>query len=194
MEGATANTILFVGKPGSGKGTQAEMLSKKGGWQIISSGNQFRELRNGEGPLSDRIREIYDRGQLVPDWFPDYLFGKAVLNISATEGIILEGFGRTRPQAELMCRMLPWLGRTFVVINLAVSDEEALARQAKRSEVDKRPDSDSVEKLKARLAEYSANTEPALSLFREQGVCVDINGEPDVDTIHQDILLKLNLK
>lgn len=192
MEGATvSNTILFVGRPGSGKGTQAELLSKKLGWRILSSGNQFRMLRNGEGALAERAKQVYDQGQLFPNWFADYLFEKGVVEVSPTEGLILEGFGRSRAQAELMYEVLTWLGRSFTVLNLEVSEEETLARQQKRNETDKRPDSDSLEKLHARLAEYRANTEPALAFFREKGVCVDLDGMPAIDAIHEVIVQKI---
>lgn len=186
------NTILLIGRPGSGKGTQAELLAKKFNWKILSSGNQFREMRNGEGPLSDRVREAYDNGQLLPDWFADYLFADGVLNLPPEEGIILEGFGRSRPQAELMYKMLTWLERRVAVVHLSVSDEETMRRQLERAKTDPRPDSGTEEKVKARLVEYRANTEPALAFFNEQGILVEIDGEPDVETIHQDILAKLN--
>ncbi len=187
-----ANTILFIGRPGSGKGTQAEMLSKRLNWKIFSSGNQFREMRNGEGPLSDRVRESYDQGQLLPDWFADYLFTNGVLNLPPEEGVILEGFGRSRPQAELMYKILTWLGRRVVVVHLAVSEDETMRRQLDRAKNDPRPDSGTEEKVRARFAEYQANTEPALAFFKEQGILVDVDGEPDIETIHNDIVSKLN--
>lgn len=187
-----ANTILLIGRPGSGKGTQAEMLSKKLNWKIFSSGNQFRELRNGEGPLSDRVRVAYDNGQLLPDWFADYLFTNGVLNLPAEEGMILEGFGRSRPQAELMFKILGWLGRRVAVVHLSVSEDETMRRQLERAKSDNRPDSNDEEKVRARLAEYSANTEPALTFFKEKGILIDIDGEPDVQAIHEDIVAKLH--
>lgn len=184
------NTILFIGRPGSGKGTQAEMLARKLNWQIFSSGNQFREMRNNTGPLSDRVREAYDKGQLLPDWFADYLFANGVLNLPPEEGIILEGFGRSCPQAELMYKMLTWIGRRVVVLHLAVSEDETMRRQLERAKSDARPDS-AEETIRARFAEYRANTEPALEFFQSQGVLVEVDGEPDIETIHQDILKKL---
>jgi len=194
MNSTHYDTILFVGRPGSGKGTQAEQLAAKLGWKILSSGAQFRELRNGTGALSERARAVYDQGQLFPNWFADYLFEKGVVETPLSEGLILEGFGRSAPQAALMLDVLTWLGRRFVVVNLDVSEEETIARQMKRNETDKRPDSDSEEKLKARLAEYRANTEPALAYFREKGVCIDVDGMPAIEAIHADILTKLNIQ
>ena len=186
-----ANTILLIGRPGSGKGTQAELLAKKLNWKIFSSGNQFREMRNGEGPLSERVREASDAGQLLPDWFADYLFAHGVLNLPTDEGIILEGFGRSRPQAELMHKMLSWLGRKVAVVHLTVSEDETLRRQLERAKTDPRPDSSDEEKVRARFAEYRANTEPALAYFNEAGILIEIDGEPDIDAIHQNIVAKL---
>lgn len=187
MEHATLRTVLLLGRPGSGKGTQTELLAKRLGWKTLSSGNTFRALRDSEGVLGARVRATYDAGLLFPHWFPTYLFQNSVLNMAPEEGIICEGFSRSLEQAESFHEVLSWLGRQYVVINLDVSEEEAMRRQLGRHKVDARPDSDSPEKIKVRFAEYTKLTEPVIAYFREKGTLIEVNGEQTPDQIAEEI-------
>ena len=130
---------------------------------------------------------MYDKGILIPDWFADYLLETAMLGNSVDTGIILDGFGRTADQAAHLLEIIEWLGRGFIVLNLEVSEGEVLRRMLKRSETEHRPDSDGEEKIKARLAQYDANTAPALEYFRTKGVVTDINGEQTPEEIAIEI-------
>jgi adenylate kinase len=191
MEHTPVSTVLLIGRPGSGKGTQAELLTKKLGWEILSSGAIFRELRTKEGPLGDKVRSVYDEGILFPYWFPNYLFQNAVLNDDAHKGLIAEGFCRSRREAEVFDEVLTWLGRRYVVFNLAVSDEEAIHRQSHRNKTDARADSDTHEKIQIRLNEYRDITEPVINFFKEKGNLVEIDGEQSPDEIAAELYAKL---
>jgi adenylate kinase len=182
-----ATTVLFIGRPGSGKGTQAKLLAEKQSWLNFSSGDRFKEIRDGNEPFSARVRDLYDQGALIPDWFADYLLESALMGTSSDKGIVLEGFGRTRDQAEHLMEVASWLGRKLVVFNLEVSDDEVLRRMLKRAETVDRPDSSNEEKIRARLAAFDANTAPALEYFREQGVVIEIKGEQTPEEIAGDI-------
>ena len=182
------NTILLMGRPGSGKGTQAKLLAEQmEGSKIFSSGERFKEIRDGNEPYSARVREMYDQGILIPNWFADYLLESALLGNSTDMGIVLEGFGRTKDQAEHLLEIVEWLGRKIVVFNLEVSDDEVLRRMLKRAETEDRPDSSDEAKIRARLAQYDANTAPALEYFREKGVVIEIKGEQTPEEIARDI-------
>src|SRR3989344_8358147 len=176
MEGATTATVLLMGRPGSGKGTQAKLLADAFGWKSVSSGARFKEIRDGEGPLGKRVRQAYDAGKLLPDWFPTYLLQEFILNLNSKQGIVCEGFARTFSQAEAFNDIMAWLARPYVVLNLEVPEEEALRRQLERAETEHRPDSDAEEKVRTRFAEYRRNTEPALAYFRDKGTRIDIDG------------------
>jgi len=191
MESQPLRTVLLLGRPGSGKGTQTGLLAEHLGWKTVSSGNIFRELRNDQSPLGEKVRETYDTGVLFPGWFPTYFFLDAVLKLEAEQGVICEGFARSVDQAEVFDDALGWLGRKYVVFNLEVSEEEALRRQLSRHEIDARPDSDSPEKIKNRLHEYSERTQPVLKYFEKKGVLAQVNGEQTPEQIASELYGKL---
>lgn len=171
------DTVLIIGRPGSGKGTQANMLAHRLGWTRLSSGDRFKEIRDGNEPFSPRVREMYDKGTLMPDWFADYLLESGLLDLEPYVGVILEGFGRTENQAKHFCEIVSWLGRHLMVFNLDVSEDEVIRRMKARAEVEDRPDSNSETNIRERLAQYEAQTAPAIEHFRKCGFVTDINGE-----------------
>lgn len=184
------NTVLFIGKPGSGKGTQARLLSEKTGWQTIASGDLFRALMQEDTEVGKKMREEIEKGFLAPDWFAMYLFQKSVLHFPPEEGVIFDGFGRKVPEAKVVIDVLKWLGRGVKAVHVKVSDAEIIDRLHMRSAVSGRADDHAVEK---RLEEYRLYTEPSVEVFRDAGVLVEVNGEGDVDVIQADIRKALGL-
>ena len=160
MERATVNTVLLLGRPGSGKGTQTALLAEHFGWKTFSSGNMFRELRESKGFLGEKVREVYDQGVMLPNWFADYLLLDSLFKTDPAQGIVCEGFSRTVEQAKLFDEFMTWIGRPYAVFNLDVSEEESLRRQLDRNKVDARTDSDTPEKIKIRFEEYTKKTAP----------------------------------
>ena len=187
------NTVLLIGRPGSGKGTQAKILSKELGWIRLSSGDLIKEIRDGNEPFSARVREMYDKGTLLPDWFADYLLESGLLELDAHVGIICEGFGRTKSQAEHLSEIVAWLGRKLIVVNLEVSEEEVVRRMMERAKTEDRPDSNAVEKIQERLQKFTNETSPALEYFRELGLVIDINGERSPEDVAKEISAKLDI-
>jgi len=187
------NTVLLIGRPGSGKGTQAKILSKELGWIRLSSGDLIKEIRDGNEPFSARVREMYDKGTLLPDWFADYLLESGLLELDTHVGIICEGFGRTRSQAEHLSEIIAWLGRRLVVVNLEVSEEEVMRRMLERAKTEDRPDSNAIEKIQERLSKFTNETGPALEYFREKGLVIEINGALSPEDVAKEISAKLEL-
>lgn len=177
-------TIFFIGKPGCGKGTQAKLLSEKTGWQVISAGSQFRALAAEDTPVGRKIKSEINVGDLAPHWFAMYLYLKALFSIGTEANIIFDGFNRKVPEAELAISSLKWLERSFVVINIAVSDTEVVRRLAGRKVVEGRADDNVVEE---RLKEYREYTEPAIELFRQEGALIEVNGEQAPEEIAREI-------
>lgn len=187
------NTVLLIGRPGSGKGTQAKILSKELGWIRLSSGDLIKEIRDGNEPFSARVREMYDKGTLLPDWFADYLLEKGLLELDTHVGVICEGFGRTRSQAVHLSEIIAWLGRKLVVVNLEVSEAEVTRRMLERAKTEDRPDSNAEAKIQERLYKFRDETEPALEYFREQGIVIDINGALSPEDVAKEISSKLDI-
>ena len=183
-------TIFFVGKPGCGKDTQAEFLSKATGWPVVSSGNQFRALAEEESVLGRKIKKEIDAGALAPDWLAMHLYLTSLLKLTDESSVIFDGFSREVSQAKLIVKSLAWLKRPFTVLNIAVFDESVKRRLALRAQTSGRADDGAVEE---RLKEYYAHTEPAIEFFKNEGVLIEINGEPSPEEIATDIRAALKL-
>ncbi len=186
-----SRTILFMGKPGSGKGTQAKLLSGVAGWPVMASGDAFRAIAKEESAVGRKVSDEMNQGFLMPDWFAMYLFQRSIFSIPAESGVIFDGFGRKLPEAQMVANVLAWLGRKLEVLYINVPDEHILNRIEKRKDIEGRADDASVMK---RLEEFRLYTEPSLAFFRESGFVTEIDGTPDIETIHTDIVAKLGLK
>ena len=179
------NTFLMMGKTGSGKGTQSEMLAKKLGYNVFSTGDEFRKLRKREDFLGDKVRSEYDKGLLMPHWFASYLFEDALLKTLPTEGLVCEGIGRKEPEARLFNDVAGWLCREYQVIELLVSDEEVIRRQLQRDRGDSLNDR---AKIEVRLREYREHTEPAINFFKGLGKVTSVDGMGTPEAIHAEIM------
>lgn len=177
------NTILLIGPPGSGKGTQARLLAERLGWVRLSSGERIKAIRDGDEPFSERVRALYDKGTLLPDWFADYLLERGLLELQPHVGVVAEGFGRTEAQARHVVDILAWLGRPLKVMHLTLSDAEATRRMLSRATEEDRPDSDNAAKAADRLAHYVRETQPAVEHFRTLGLVTDIDGSPAPESV-----------
>ena len=133
--------VLFVGRPGSGKGTQSKLLAETLGCARFSSGEHLKALIDAHGPLSELIRRDYDHGQLSPDWLASFFFKEAIIGLPLEHSFVCEGFPRNLDQAQVADEILTWLGREYTVLHLHVGEEEALRRQLERAKTEHRPDS-----------------------------------------------------
>lgn len=183
-------TVFFVGKPGCGKGTQAKLLSEKTGWPVISAGKQFRAIAAEDTPVGRKVKSEIDAGFLAPHWFAMYLYQKSLFALSEDASVIFDGFNRKLPEAELVVSSLTWLNRPFSVIYIDVSDEEVERRLELRKDIDGRADDHVVAE---RLKEYYEYTDPAINVFRQAGVLIEVNGEQEPEKIAADIQTALNL-
>jgi adenylate kinase len=183
-------TIFFLGKPGSGKGTQAKLLATKTGWPMFSSGALYRQIALEDTPAGRKTAEVIDNGYLMPPWFSMYLFQKSLFSLPAEASAIFDGFNRKIYEAELVIDSMKWLGREFAVINIEISDAEVQKRLALRKDIEGRADDNTVD---TRLQEYTVHTIPALMLFQQSGTLITINGEQSREAIAEDIAQALTL-
>lgn len=183
-------TIFLSGKPGCGKGTQAKLLAEATGWRVISAGAQFRELAADDTPVGHKVKTEIEAGRLVPYWFATFLFLKELFSVGGDESVIFDGFTRKEHEAELVIDSLQWTGRPFTLLNIIISDDEVRRRITIRKEEENRADDSAVEE---RLAEYHANTGPAIEKFRATGNLIEINGEQSREAIANDIKTALGI-
>lgn len=183
--------IFFVGKPGSGKGTQAALLSKKTGWPVVSTSGGLREIAAGSGAVGHKLKETMDAGILLPHWIVSYLYVKTMLTVSDNDGLIFDGTSRTPPEAQVILESLKWLGKPFTIFHLTVAEDSVRARVELRKEKEARKDDHMMD---TRIEEYYANTEPAIDIYRQAGILTDVDGEGTPEEIARTVLAILESK
>lgn len=191
-------SVLFFGTQGAGKGTQVKMLMEflkgKSDQKIIhiDMGSELRALRDGGSFAGKLTGATIDAGHRMPDFMPTYLQTKKLVDnfVDGTEHVIADGLARGADQTRAFDDAMKYFGRDdFQVISLELSEESAVKRLLARGRND-----DTEEGIKNRLSWYKTDVQPQLELLKGRGRPVHvIDGEPDVDTIHKNILAALNL-
>lgn len=180
--------IVFLGPPGSGKGTQAKLLVDKFGFYYIATGDIFRWHMNNNTELGKKIREYLERGELVPDSITIRVVEDALIKASNNDRFIFDGFPRTINQAKELDKLLESMGlKVDIVIYLNVSKEEAIRRLLARGRHD-----DKLETISRRFDEYHIKTRPIKDYYIERKVLVEIDGERTIEEVHRSILDLLN--
>lgn len=190
-------TLLFFGSQGAGKGTQVQMLvdylQKKTKNPVIriDMGHELRTLRD-TGSYAGRLTgEVIDAGERMPDFMPIYLQTKKLVdNLGGEEHIIADGLARGEDQTRGFDDMMKFFKRdNFQILNLVISDDTAVKRLLLRGRND-----DTEEAIRRRLAWTKTDVLPQLALLKSRGRTIhEIDGEPDVETIHRNILSVLGL-
>lgn len=175
--------IIIFGAPGSGKGTQSELIIEKYGLHHISTGDVLRnEIAKGS-ELGKTANDYISRGSLVPDELIISILDNMLEERMPEKGIIFDGFPRTVSQAEALQKMLNKRGQKIsVVIGLDVSEDELTMRLIKRGETSGRSD-DNEETIKNRIQVYRKNTEPLTDYYKQAGIYCPIEGKGSVEEI-----------
>jgi adenylate kinase len=206
--------LIFLGGPGSGKGTQAKRLADKFGLEHISTGDILRNAIRNETPLGLKAKTFMDAGELVPD---DVILGmiKDGLLTKWHKGFIFDGFPRTTAQAAGLDKISQDLDMSISrVVNLDVPDQIIVDRLESRrlcrncgqeynlktkpphrpgicdkcgGELYQRPD-DTAQVIKNRLAVYHNKTKPIEDFYRSKGLLVVIDGSKDFDEVFDSII------
>ena len=179
--------MLLLGPQGAGKGTQAKRISAEYGIPHIASGEILRAEMNADTNLGRRVKDVYDRGDLVSDDLMIELIRNRLEQPDTEPGFILDGFPRTTVQAEALDSMFADIGRNFsVAFALQIPDEVAFERLRKRAELEGRPD-DTDEAIQRRLDNYHRETEPLIEYYRTRGNLVPIRGDRSENQVFSDI-------
>ncbi len=190
-------SVHFTGPSGAGKGTQVQMLldalKKKDSREVvyIEMGALLREQVAAGGYTGKLTDDVISNGKLMPAFMPIYLMARRLVDqFKGDEHIVADSVVRRLPQAEAFHEAMNFYGRPdYQIILIELSEDSIVKRLLARGRND-----DSEEKIRNRINWYNAEVLPSIKTLEDRGVTVHrIDGEPDVDTIHKNILAVLNL-
>ena len=206
--------IIFLGAPGAGKGTQAELLSKHFNIPTISTGNIIRETLKSGSELGDKVNAYVNSGKLVPDEIVIDIIKKRIQEEDCENGFILDGFPRTLAQAEALDKLDVMITD---VVDIEVDDSDIIQRMSGRRVCEKcgksyhmsynKPKTDGIcdacagtliqrkddhpETVNERLKVYHSETEPLKEYYKKQGKLVIVEGKGDITDILNKIISSL---
>ena len=181
------NLILF-GKPGSGKGTQAEFVKNKYDLIHISTGDLFRNNISNNTELGLLAKSYMDKGDLVPDEVTIKMLESEVNNHPNAKGFIFDGFPRTTVQAEILDQFLITFKLSIsMTIALEVDENLLIERLISRGKDSGRSDDQDRTKIQNRFDEYNKKTSPLINYYKNQNKFFDVDGVGDINEISSRI-------
>ncbi len=176
--------IVIFGKPGSGKGTQADFLKDEYDLYHISTGDLFRKNILNKTDLGIEAKSFLDNGDLVPDIVTIKMLENEVLANKDANGFIFDGFPRTLNQAESLDIFLESINQKInATIALEVDEDELINRLLDRGKTTNRSDDQDIEKIKNRFNEYNNKTSILIDFYQKQSKFYSVNGHGSVDDI-----------
>ena len=208
--------LILLGAPGAGKGTQAEILSRRLGIPTISTGAMLRAAMKAGTPVGLRAKEYVDNGRLVPDEVIIGIVKERLAKEDCKNGCILDGMPRTIPQAEALEEQGIEIDDA---ISIEIEDETIIDRMSGRRTchdcgasfhvVNNPPKTEGVcdlcggeltirkadapETVKARLATYHSETEPLKDFYAQRGKLRSVNNQPSIEAVTASIIEALGL-
>ncbi|MEA4905894.1 MAG: adenylate kinase [Petrimonas sp.] len=175
--------IVIFGAPGSGKGTQSDLLIRRYGLKHVSTGDLLRfEIKAGS-ELGKTADQYISKGHLVPDEIMIEILEDLIKKNLDKKGFIFDGFPRTLSQGEALDNKLEKNGLNITaVLSLDVKDKELTTRLLKRGQLSGRSD-DNGHTIKSRLQVYHQQTEPLKEYYAKQDKLITIPGEGSVDEV-----------
>ena len=175
--------IVIFGAPGSGKGTQSDLIKKNLNLAHISTGDVLRQEMKNESELGKIAKGYIEKGQLVPDDLICDMLANTLDALANAKGVIFDGFPRTIPQAEALEKILAKRRmEVSILLDLQVDDEELMKRLLERGKISGRSD-DNEETILSRLQVYHSQTAPLAEYYKEKGKHVIIKGVGTIEEI-----------
>ena len=179
--------ILLLGAPGSGKGTQGQILAQRLQIPKIATGDILRAAVRADTKLGREAKHYMDAGKLVPDALILSLLEDELAKPQAHEGAVLDGFPRTAAQAELVDKTLAARGqRVAHVLLLDVPEEELLRRLVARAQIEGRSD-DAAGTIRTRLVVYQKDTASLIAHYAQLGTVHRVPGMGTIQEIAEEI-------
>ncbi len=207
--------LIFLGPPGVGKGTQAQMLAKRYSIPHISTGDMFRAAIKEQTPLGKKADAILKAGKLVEDSITLDLVKERLEKTDCKGGFLFDGFPRTIAQAEVFNHMLKEMKKELnAVISLVVDERELINRLSERRSCQRcsavyhiktnpprkkevcdkcgekliQRDDDKPETIHKRMETYKKLTEPLIAYYRKRKLLEEVNGDQKIEKVFADII------
>ena len=207
--------LIIFGPPSTGKGTQAQKLSKKYGIPQVATGDLLREHVAKKTPIGLKVKAILDAGKLGPDDLIVQMISDRVSNPDCKDGYLLDGFPRTMGQAEELEKMT----NIDLVLNIVVDFESLVERAVGRRICPKdgsvfhvkfnppkttgicdkcgstliQRDDDKEETVRRRLGVYREQTAPLVEYYKKKGKLVDIDGSGGIDAVFAQMVKHIDV-
>lgn len=184
--------FLVFGPQGSGKSTQGQRLAAKLNLPFFDTGAELRHLASENTEIGQHIKEQMSTGGLVNSQYFETIINNFVIGHDITRGIVIDGFPRVEEQAWVLEKFAKLHQLAVIAILIQISDETSVKRLTLRAQTEHRPD-DTDAIITKRLASYKRETVPVINYLRQHYQLVEIDGQPDVDTVTAKMFEALNL-
>lgn len=186
------NIVLF-GKPGAGKGTQADFLKGKYNLTHISTGDLFRFHKANNTDLGKEAQFYADKGELVPDSITIKMLEEEIAKHEGTNGFLFDGFPRTTPQAEALDAFLISKGwEVTATIALEADDEVLVQRLLERGKTSGRADDQDEALIRKRYQEYNEKTAPLINFYKNQRKFYEVDGIGSIQEVTERLSLVID--
>lgn len=190
------HAYVFIGRSGSGKGTQAHKLlewleSKQLEVLYIETGQGFRDFVQGEGSTVESARDILETGGREPDFLAIYVWASMFIEgFTLNKQVIVDGTPRSLHEAVIFDTALTFYGLKPVILDIEISRDEAIKRLQLRG----REDDKNLTDIENRLDWFEADVTPAINHYKKSPLhsYILINGEQSVDDVHSEIIAKIS--
>ena len=186
------NIVLF-GKPGAGKGTQADFLKHKYNLVHLSTGDIFRFNIKNDTELGRLAKTYMDNGDLVPDEVTIQMLQSEVDKNPQAAGFLFDGFPRTIAQAEALDKFLAGKNQKITAtVALEANDEILVQRLLERGKTSGRPDDQDEEKIRNRYQEYNEKTATLMDFYKAQHKFYAVDGIGSIEEVTERLSLVLD--
>jgi adenylate kinase len=174
--------VIFVGPPGCGKGTQAEIVCKKTGMKHVSTGDILRQSEDEE------VKEMMKTGKLLPDDLVSKELEKFIQKNKKSAGFVFDGYPRNLKQKTLLDKIMSKNNlETVNIFFLNVPEEVLKERIKERGKTSGRADDNDPKVFNVRMEEYNDQTLPMVRSMKKLGNFLEISGEKDLDEVTEII-------